>query len=117
MMMHKMVLLLTVVAVCGGCRSFAAKPAQTNLSDEAKLVAGGNNDFALQLYGQLRNEKGNLFFSPYSISTALAMTYAGAKGRTQEQMAQVLCFPTLKAVVQKLAESREATWPSTRARL
>lgn len=115
-MMHKMVLLLTVVAVCGGCRSFAAKPAQTNLSDEAKLVAGGNNDFALQLYGQLRNEKGNLFFSPYSISTALAMTYAGAKGRTQEQMAQVLCFPTSQEVMQKLAESREPLTPESFAR-
>jgi serpin B len=106
MMMHKMVLLLTMV-VSVGCRNFAAEPAQTNLSGSAKLVAGGNNGFALQLYEKLQGQDGNLFFSPYSISTALAMTYAGASGRTQEQMAQVLCFPTSKEVVQKLAESQE----------
>jgi serpin B len=39
-----------------------------------------NNQFALELYGKLAAKDGNLFLSPYSISTALAMTYAGAKG-------------------------------------
>ncbi len=103
---YKTILLMTGV-MSMGCNSFAAKPAETNLSDNARLAACGNNCFALQLYQQVRGEKGNLFFSPYSISTALAMTYAGAKGRTQEQMAQTLCFPTAKEVVQKLAEGRE----------
>jgi serine protease inhibitor len=93
MMARKMVLLLGVVMSLG-CNSFAAQPAQTNLSPDAHLAASGNNGFALQLYEKLRDQPGNLFFSPYSISTALAMTYAGAKGRTQEQMAQALCFPT-----------------------
>ena len=58
----------------------------------SKLVEG-NNQFALDLYGKLRNQPGNLFFSPSSISTALAMTYAGARGETAEQMARVLHFP------------------------
>ncbi|MEW6360162.1 MAG: serpin family protein [Planctomycetota bacterium] len=52
----------------------------------------GNNQFALDLYGKLRQEEGNLFFSPYSISTALAMTHAGARGNTEKQMAQALHF-------------------------
>ncbi|MBN1659474.1 MAG: serpin family protein [Anaerolineae bacterium] len=52
----------------------------------------GNTDFALALYQKLRGVEGNLFFSPYSISTALAMTYAGARGSTGAQMAQVLHF-------------------------
>ncbi|MBN1135598.1 MAG: SRPBCC domain-containing protein [Anaerolineae bacterium] len=52
----------------------------------------GNTEFALELYQQLRAEKGNLFFSPYSISAALAMTYAGARGNTEIQMAQALHF-------------------------
>lgn len=52
----------------------------------------GNTEFALELYQQLRAEKGNLFFSPYSISAALAMTYAGARGDTELQMAQTLHF-------------------------
>lgn len=55
------------------------------------LVAG-NTAFALNLYGKLRAQKGNLFFSPYSISTALAMTYAGARGDTATQMARTLHF-------------------------
>jgi serpin B len=65
-------------------------------ADRAAVVAGTTN-FALSLYGQLRGKKGNLFLSPYSISTALAMTYAGARGRTEEQMARALHFPVEQA--------------------
>jgi serpin B len=56
------------------------------------IVVEGNTAFALDLYQQLRMQEGNLFFSPYSISTALAMTYAGARGDTESQMAQALHF-------------------------
>ncbi len=52
----------------------------------------GNTEFGLDLYRRLRSIGGNLFFSPYSISTALAMTYAGARGNTERQMAQALHF-------------------------
>ena len=55
-------------------------------------LAVANNQFAIDLYGQLRTEPGNLFFSPNSISTALAMTYAGAESSTAGQMAEVLHF-------------------------
>jgi len=55
-------------------------------------VATGNNALALDLYARLRGEKGNLFFSPYSISSALAMTCAGARGDTAAQMAKALHF-------------------------
>jgi len=56
-------------------------------------VVAGNNAFALDMYSQLAaEENGNLFFSPGSLSTALAMTYAGAGGATESQMAQVLEF-------------------------
>ena len=54
-----------------------------------KTVVQGNTEFALDLYGQLREAEGNLFFSPYSISTALAITYAGARRNTELQMAQM----------------------------
>jgi hypothetical protein len=63
---------------------------QTN-SDMSALV-NGNNQFAFELYGRLRAEPGNLFFSPSSISTALAMTYGGARAGTASQMADVLHF-------------------------
>jgi len=64
-------------------------------NDHSKLtdVVSGNTAFALNLYNQLRHTEGNLFCSPYSISTALAMTYAGARGRTAQQMAETLHFP------------------------
>ena len=63
-------------------------------ADEPKVaeVVKGNNHFALDLYSRLKDQPGNLFFSPYSISTALAMTYAGARGETAEQMARTLRF-------------------------
>jgi serpin B len=66
--------------------------AQAKLPPDALKVAADNNDFALQLYAELAKKDGNLFFSPYSISTALAMTYAGARGNTAEQMKTTLHF-------------------------
>ena len=56
-------------------------------------VVEGNSQFAVDLYGKLKGQAGNLFFSPSSISIALAMTYAGARGETAKQMAEVLHFP------------------------
>ena len=52
----------------------------------------GNTAFALDLFASLRGEEGNLFISPHSVSTALAMTFSGARGETAEQMAQTLHF-------------------------
>ena len=60
--------------------------------DDRKAAAGGNNEFAVDLYGKLEGTSGNLFFSPASISTALAMTYAGARGETAVQMEKTLHF-------------------------
>lgn len=60
---------------------------------EETPVVQGNTEFALSLYAQLGSQAGNLFFSPLSLSTALAMTYAGARGQTAAQMAAVLHFP------------------------
>lgn len=60
-------------------------------ADRAALVRG-NNQFALELYGKLRGKPGNLFFSPYSLSTALAMAHAGARGQTAEEMVKTLHF-------------------------
>ena len=60
-------------------------------SDLATLVAG-NNAFAFDLYQALADEEGNLFYSPHSISLALAMAYAGARGETERQMGDTLRF-------------------------
>lgn len=60
-------------------------------ADLATLV-NGNSAFAFDMYQALSEEGGNLFYSPYSISLALAMTYAGARGETGQQMADALHF-------------------------
>ena len=60
--------------------------------DELARLADGNSAFAFDLYRTLAEEDGNLFCSPYSISVALAMTYAGARGETERQFADTLHF-------------------------
>jgi len=62
-------------------------------SGDLKALVQGNNDFAFDLYAQLSRKNGNLVFSPYSISSALGMTFAGARGNTAKEMAQTLHFP------------------------
>lgn len=59
--------------------------------EELATLVAGNNAFAFDLYQALAKE-GNLFYSPHSISLALAMTYAGAEGDTAQQMAEVMRY-------------------------
>jgi len=118
-------LLLVLILIVPGCgrkdgtpsglefvssaRARAAAPTvpQTDLA----AVAAGNNAFAFDLYKAIRGQKGNLFYSPYSISLALAMTYAGARGDTESQMADTLHYtlpqsalhPAFNALDQALA--------------
>jgi len=72
-----------------------------------ELVAG-QTAFALDFYAAVRATEGNLFFSPYSLSTALAMPLAGARGRTEHEMnaALHLTLPRerLHAAMRALAE-------------
>jgi serpin B len=71
-----------------------AHPADPTAPNNIESLAGGNTAFALDLYARLKTVDGNLFLSPYSISTCLAMTFAGARGDTAAQMAQTLHFGT-----------------------
>jgi len=64
---------------------------QAPAADLQQLVSG-NTTFALDLYQKIRSSSGNLVYSPYSISLAFAMTYAGAGGETASQMAKVLHY-------------------------
>jgi serpin B len=59
---------------------------------DLQRITHGDEQFALDLYERLKSEEGNLLFSPYGISAALAMTYAGARMETEAQMARVLHF-------------------------
>jgi serine protease inhibitor len=83
------VALAAAVPTISGCRKTDSSSAN---SSEVKSTVEGNTTFALDLYKRLGNQPGNLFFSPYSLSTALAMTYSGARGTTESEMARTLHF-------------------------
>ena len=90
-------------------KSDKAYNASPDVSDDIlETLINGNNEFAFDLYKQIiAEEDGNLFYSPYSISLAFAMLYAGAGGETKEQMADVFHFDLddeeLNAAFNKLA--------------
>ena len=86
------VLALACGQVAGHTQAEGTGGGQPGAKDDLKAVVEGNNEFAFDLLHQLGQKPGNKFFSPYSISTALAMTYAGARGNTAKEMAQTLHF-------------------------
>jgi len=73
-------------------RDSAPDVTETELTE---LVAG-NSDFAFDLYQEVRQKAENLFYSPHSISLALAMAYAGARNNTESQMADTLHFSLIQ---------------------
>ena len=88
----------TQASVINGVTSSTLASTLVNASSEdMAAVVDGNNQFAFDIYHDFiqdsANEGKNLFFSPYSISTALAMTYEGARGDTAAEMANVLHLP------------------------
>jgi serine protease inhibitor len=87
------------VAVIAAAVTLQARAAERT---EMKALVEGNTAFALQLYGKLRSTDGNLALSPYSISSALTMTYAGARGATARQMEQALHFDQSKTGLHEL---------------
>jgi serpin B len=84
--------LLPSLICVAAAASFPGKPVETGSPADTATVVAGNTRFALDLYNRLRTAEGNLFLSPYSISAALAMTCAGARGTTEKQMAETLHF-------------------------
>ena len=84
---------LLVQCVWGGMAGVAAGIPQKDNPNLRTLVYG-NSEFAVEMYKKVgvSGEAGNIFFSPLSISTALSMTYAGARDNTAKQMADTLRF-------------------------
>ncbi|WP_437690924.1 serpin family protein [Sorangium sp. So ce176] len=87
-------------SVCGdadtaGCLVTSNKPRDREPAvpeADAKALVAGNTAFALDLYRRVSAWSSNLIYSPYSVSSALAMTYAGARGETEAQMMRALRF-------------------------
>ena len=81
------------VAQAGEAKSNLDRETSPDVSgDDFDELVSGNLELAFDLYQVLSKKEGNIFFSPYSISLALAMTYAGAMGETEREMAETLHF-------------------------
>ena len=78
--------------VWAGISMLPETPRPFESSPEIKSVVNANNAFALDLFQKLKDKPGNLFFSPFSISSSLAMTSAGARGQTEMEMTNALHF-------------------------
>lgn len=105
------VVLLAIAAGCMGTAPTSPKSPTVTVSpagttpvsptDPGTTTAAADNRFAFDLYARLAHEagsSGNIFFSPYSVSSALAITYEGAKGTTADEIRSVLHFPADNAV-------------------
>lgn len=84
-------LVLAVASLSAGQTAAVDRSRARGEVDRKRLVAD-NTRFAFDLYQNLRSRQGNLFFSPFSLSEILAMTFAGAAGETERQMRQTLRF-------------------------
>lgn len=109
--------------VAGGCESGApaieqarsnkvriANPAVS--TDDRAALSAGNAEFALALYAQTRSAPGNVVFSPVSVTLALAMTHAGARTTTEEEIAQTLRFTLPQERLHPALNELEATLAS-----
>ena len=97
---NQMILLIFILSK--GCieENFLLSQIQKNLNNKTefvKSVANGINQFAFEFYKKFKEDSNyidkNFFFSPYSISTAFAIVYEGAKGKTKEEIQNVFHFP------------------------
>ena len=94
-------LIIASTAVAVGVFLYPYNPQEPPIADETgstqegiQAVVNANNQFAFEMYSELNKaEESNLFYSPYSISAALAMTYEGAKEQTADEMKSVFHFP------------------------
>lgn len=89
------ILLAFTVLFALGCDEESTTSCEGNgeeTSSNLALRIERTNKFAFDLYQELRSSEGNLLISPHSIAVAFGMTYAGARGKTESDMAEVLCF-------------------------
>jgi len=110
----RVLILSGIVTLTNGLGTVSGAPNDLLVAESerapVKLALTANAGFAVDLYKQLAQEEAgkNLFFSPYSISSALAMVTEGARGETAEQMGKVLRYP---AAARRVGDkSQEIPW-------
>lgn len=99
-----LVTLLSILALlCIGCIENSTGNTKSTInadSVEEYDIATANNAFAFDMYSMIKSDVENIFFSPYSIFTAMAICYDGAEGSTKEQMSNVFYYPLSKPVLE-----------------
>ena len=104
-------LVLVAVSALAGCLSnssndFEAPDATYSvITNEKNVCVKSSNEFAFDMYRELLSEGDNIFFSPYSISTAVGMAYEGANGKTATEIQSVLDLPADRAT--RLNQTKE----------
>ncbi len=118
--LHLLAMMLIVGPSCGPASQTgdwpSEKPGQQTevMSTDVRAVVEGGNQLAVDLYARLRaGQAGNLFFAPESLSASLAMVYAGARGETADQMAEVLHFRLVPEKLHPAFGELRRTWGVT----
>jgi len=102
-MKFKLIIFLIIFGITLGTSVlflFPYTPTQPPKADETgwteegvKRIVEANNKFALEFYQKINEKDKNVFYSPYSIFSALAITYEGARGQTAEEIKNIFYFP------------------------
>jgi serpin B len=107
----RIIVLLLTTFLLSFCKSHKNTTGQTGIQAPKHAVgslAESNNLFAIDLFNQVQSRSENLIFSPYSISTVLAMIYSGSNGVTAREMSEVLYFPRQELIDPVEASLRES---------
>ncbi len=93
-MFGKKYFIIPALIIFLSCGSTVSRADEKPVVQQDVHIVDAANGFCFQLYARLAGNKENIFFSPYSIWTCLAMVYEGARAETQTQMQHVLHMPT-----------------------
>jgi serpin B len=94
-MFTKYICFVTLAITVSSAATAQAGAPYNSIDPSIQATAHASNQFAIDLYHQLRSGQGNLFFSPYSIDNAMVMVHAGAVGATADEIARTLKLPPL----------------------
>jgi serpin B len=98
-----LILLSLLTLMCSLCTNDLIVNAETIINAESVEdynIAAANNAFAFDMYSKMKSNNENIFFSPYSIFSAIAICYDGAEGTTKKQIANVFYFPLDKSILE-----------------